>query len=400
MRIGSLQLESNLFLSPLAGYTNLPFRLVLREIGGVGLCTTDLVNARSLLEKNKKAFKLIETRPADSPLAVQLFGSVPEEMRDAAAYLESIGIASVDINMGCPVRKVCNVGGGSAMMTEFDKTAALVRGMVNAVKIPVTAKMRLGWDDENLTAPDLARTLEDVGVAAIFVHGRTREQGFGGTVNLAGIRAVVQAVKTIPVIGNGDIITPQAAKKMLDETGCAGVSIGRGAFYNPWIFQHTLQYLQVFRSSRRQSALNSNRTGENNEPTHVGCYDENENAFPPEPTFPERVRVMCRHLDLMIEVFGEELGCRMFRKVAPWYAKRFGPSHVFNKRVVQVATRAEFHAVLDEYTKWRQQFLDSRGELLPRFQLPPMVASFMQADAPAVARRENIPVPKGPVEVW
>ena len=118
--------------------------------------------------------------------------------------------------------------------------------MVNAVKIPVTAKMRLGWDDENFTAPDLARALEDAGVAAIFVHGRTREQGFGGTVNLAGIRAVVAAVKTIPVIGNGDIITPQAAKKMLDETGCAGVSIGRGAFYDPWIFQHTLEYLRIF----------------------------------------------------------------------------------------------------------------------------------------------------------
>jgi nifR3 family TIM-barrel protein len=397
MRIGSLQLESNLFLSPLAGYTNLPFRLVLREIGGVGLCTTDLVNARSLLEKNKKAFKLIETRPADSPLAVQLFGSVPEEMRDAAAYLESIGIASVDINMGCPVRKVCNVGGGSAMMTEFDKTAALVRGMVNAVKIPVTAKMRLGWDDENLTAPDLARTLEDVGVAAIFVHGRTREQGFGGTVNLAGIRAVVQAVKTIPVIGNGDIITPQAAKKMLDETGCAGVSIGRGAFYNPWIFQHTLQYLKTFRRDELHESQNSST------PDKVGdsCNSSlRTGELPPEPTFSERVRVMCRHLDLMIEIFGEDLGCRMFRKVAPWYAKRFGPSHVFNKRVVQVATRAEFHAVLAEYMQWRQQFLDERGELLPRFQLPPMVASFMQADVPVAARRENIPVPKGPVEVW
>src|ERR1044071_2912458 len=197
MHLGSLTLRANLFLSPLAGYTNLPFRLVVREIGGVGLCTTDLVNARSLLEKNPKALKLIETRPADSPLAVQLFGSVPEEMRDAAAYLESIGVASVDINMGCPVKKVCKVGGGSAMMTELDKTARLVRGMVEAVKIPVTAKMRLGWDNDNLTAPDLARTLEDVGVAAIFVHGRTREQGFGGMVNLAGIRAVVRAVKRI-----------------------------------------------------------------------------------------------------------------------------------------------------------------------------------------------------------
>jgi len=367
VRIGSLQLESNLFLSPLAGYTNLPFRLVVREVGGVGLCTTDLVNARSLLEKNPRALKLIETRAGDSPLAVQLFGSVPEEMRDAAAILESLGVASVDINMGCPVKKVCKVGGGSAMMTELDKTAALVRGMVNAVKIPITAKMRLGWDEANLTAPDLARALEDVGVAAIFVHGRTREQGFGGTVNLAGIRKVVEALKTIPVIGNGDIVTPLAAKKMLDETGCAGVSMGRGAFYDPWIFRRTLAYV---------------KTGE----------------LPAEPTFEERVRVMCRHLDLMIEVFGEELGCRMFRKVAPWYAKRFGPANVFNKRVVQVSTRAEFHAVLVDYTQWRKQFLDERGELLPRYRQAPMVASFMQE--PDATQRQNIPVPKGPVEVW
>jgi tRNA-dihydrouridine synthase B len=367
MRFGSLHLKSNLFLSPLAGYTNLPFRLALREVGGLDLATTDLVNARSLLEKNHKAFKLIETTPADRPLAVQLFGSVPEEMRDAALYLESIGISSIDINMGCPVRKVCKVGGGSAMMTELDKTSALVKGMVEAVKIPVTAKMRLGWDDENLTAPELSRALEDVGIAAIFVHGRTREQGFSGTVNLRGIRAVAEAVRTIPVIGNGDVITPQAAKMMFDETGCAGVSIGRGAFYNPWIFAHTQHYIE---------------TGE----------------LLPEPAFEERVRVMCRHLDLMVEVFGEELGCRMFRKVAPWYSKRFGPANEFNKKVVQVSTRAGFHEILDRYVKWRVQFLDEHGQLKANYRPPPMVASFMQE--PAVAQREHIPVPKGPVEVW
>src|SRR5450432_3529476 len=394
MRIGSLQLNSNLFLSPLAGYTNLPFRLVVREVGGVGLCTTDLVNARSLLEKNHKALKLIETSPADSPLAVQLFGSVPEEMRDAAIYLESFGVQSIDINMGCPVKKVVKVGGGSAMMTELDKTAALVRGMVNAVKIPVTAKMRLGWDDDNHTAPDLARALEDAGVAAIFVHGRTREQGFAGTVNLAGIRKVVAAVKNIPVIGNGDIITPQAAKVMFDETGCTGVSIGRGAFYDPWIFKRTLHFLGGAGSPQ---------------PVENGALGVTRPTLPPEPSFAERVRVMCRHLDLIVEVFGEELGCRMFRKVAPWYAKRFGPCHEFNKRVVQISTRAEFHDVLENYIRWRRQFLDEHGELLPRFQQPPMVASFMRAqsrcnaakaDEPASTQREQIPVPKGPVEVW
>lgn len=367
MRLGPLTLSSNLFLSPLAGYTNLPFRLVVRKIGGVALCTTDLVNARSLLERRSKAFKLIETRPEDSPLSVQLFGSVPEEMRDAAELLEARGVASIDINMGCPVKKVCKVGGGSAMMTELARTTHLVREMINAVRIPVTAKMRLGWDDQNITAPDLARSLEDAGVAAIFIHGRTREQGFGGAVNLAGIRAVVEAVKGIPVIGNGDVITPRAAKLMFDQTGCAGVSIGRGAFYNPWIFQQTLHYLS---------------TGE----------------LQAEPSFEQRVSVMCRHFELMVEVFGETLGCRMFRKVAPWYARRFGPANEFNKRVVLVASRAQFYEILETYRTWRRQFLDAAGELLPRFQLAPMVASFMRDGHGAATGR--IPVPKGPVEVW
>jgi tRNA-dihydrouridine synthase B len=326
-----------------------------------------------------------------------LFGSVPEEMRDAAQILESAGFAAVDVNMGCPVRKVCSVGGGSAMMTELVKTAALVQGMVRAVKIPVTAKMRLGWDDQSITAPDLARALEDAGAAAIFVHGRTRQQGFGGTVNLAGIRAVVRAVKHIPVIGNGDIITPAAAKIMFDENGCAGVSIGRGAFYNPWIFQHTLQHLKTS-SSGRESAPTLNLTTENNEPTHVGCYEKKDGALPPEPTFAERVRVMCRHLDLMIEVFGEGRGCRMFRKIAPWHARRFGPGHEFNRCVVQISTRAEFHDVLEHYLRWRRQFLDENGELQPRFRPPPLVASFMRD--PASAPREHLPVPKGPVNTW
>jgi tRNA-dihydrouridine synthase B len=367
MQFGGLKLASNLFLSPLAGYTNLPFRLVVREAGGVGLATTDLVNARSLLERRGKALKLIETRPADSPLAVQVFGSKPEEMRDAAAYLESLGIAAIDINMGCPVRKVCRVGGGSAMMTELEKTARLVRGMAEAAKIPITAKMRLGWDDENITAPDLARALEDAGAAAVFVHGRTREQGFSGVVNLEGIRRVVAAVKTIPVIGNGDITTPEAAKVMFERTGCAGVSIGRGAFYNPWIFQHIHLYME---------------TG----------------TQPPEPSFAERVRVMTRHLELMIEVFGEEHGCRMFRKVAPWYSKRFGPANEFNKNVVRIHSRAEFQNALDHYLRWRQQFLDEDGKLEARFQPAPMTPSFLAP--PGTASQPAIPVPKGPVELW
>jgi tRNA-dihydrouridine synthase B len=370
LRIGRLELRSNLFLSPLAGYTNLPFRRVVRELGGVDLCTTDLVNARSLLERNRKALKLVETHETDRPLAVQLFGSVPEEMRDAAVFLQEQGVDSIDINMGCPVRKVCRVGGGSAMMTELDRTAGLVRGMVAALRIPVTAKMRLGWDDENITAPDLARALEDAGVAAVFVHGRTREQGFTGSVNLRGIRAVVQAVRSIPVIGNGDVTTPEAAALMLRETGCAGVSIGRGAFYDPWIFRRTLQHLQ---------------TGE----------------LSPEPSLEERIRIMNRHLDLMIEVFGEEHGCVMFRKVAPWYSRRFGPVAEFNKRVVRLGSRAEFNEILDGYLRWRRQFCDEDGSLLPRYRPAPMTLNFnLETDDPPSTTRTGIPVPRGPVEVW
>ncbi len=370
LRIGRLDLRSNLFLSPLAGYTNLPFRRVVRELGGVDLCTTDLVNARSLLERNRKALKLIETHETDRPLAVQLFGSVPEEMRDAAVFLQEQGVDSIDINMGCPVRKVCRVGGGSAMMTELDRTARLVRGMVDALRIPVTAKMRLGWDEENLTAPDLARSLEDAGLAAVFVHGRTREQGFSGSVNLRGIRAVVQAVRSIPVIGNGDVTTPEAAACMLRETGCSGVSIGRGAFYDPWIFRRTRQHLL---------------TGE----------------VSPEPGLEERIRIMNRHLDLMIEVFGEEHGCVMFRKVAPWYSRRFGPVAEFNKRVVRLVSQAEFHAIVADYLRWRVQFCDDRGELLPRYRPTPLARGYLAADGdPPSTTRTQIPVPRGPVEVW
>jgi tRNA-dihydrouridine synthase B len=370
VRLGPYELASNLFLSPLAGYTNLPMRLTVRELGGLAWATTDLVNARSLLERNPTALKLVASAPADRPFAVQLFGSVPEEMRDAAVVCQELGAESVDINMGCPVKKVVKIGGGSAMMTELDKTAALVRGMIAAVKIPVTAKMRLGWDDDNLTAPDLARVLEDTGVAAVFVHGRTRAQGFAGTVNLAGIRAVVAAVKTIPVIGNGDVTTPEAARHMLAETGCAGVSIGRGAFYDPWIFRRTDHLL---------------RTGE----------------LLPEPDFAERLRVLGRHFDRYIEFYGEEHGARLFRKVAPWYARRFGPSKPFKRRIITIKSRADFEAAVAEYLEWRRPFCDERGVLLEKYAPGPLVASFMRdPDDPESVSRESIPVPKGPVDVW
>ena len=365
VRIGPYTLSSNLFLSPLAGYTNLPMRLTVRELGGLGWATTDLVNARSLIEGNPAAMRLVATREEDRPLAVQLFGSVAEEMRDAAVRCQELGVQAVDINMGCPVKKVTKIGGGSAMMADLERTVSLVQGMVSAVRIPVTAKMRLGWDEENITAPELARALEGAGVAAIFVHGRTRAQGFSGKVNLGGIRAVVDAVKAIPVIGNGDVMTPEAAGHMIRETGCAGVGIGRGAFYDPWIFRRTEAYL---------------RTGD----------------AQAEAGFDERVRVMRSHFDRYCEFFGEAHGARLFRKVAPWYSKGFGPAKAFRQRVHTIGSKADFEGAIGEYMAWRSRFCDGAGELLPEYRMKPMVASFMDGGEST----RGIPVPKGPVELW
>jgi nifR3 family TIM-barrel protein len=365
VRLGPYNLSSNLFLSPLAGYTNLPMRLTVRELGGLGWATTDLVNARSLIEGNPAAMRLVASCGEDRPLAVQLFGSVDGEMRDAAVKCQELGVQAVDINMGCPVRKVTKIGGGSAMMTDFRGTVKLVETMVSAVKIPVTAKMRLGWDSENITAPELARALEGAGIAAVFVHGRTRAQGFSGKVNLEGIRAVVEAVRSIPVIGNGDVTTPEAAKHMIEATGCSGVGIGRGAFYDPWIFRRTEAFL---------------RTGK----------------LQAEAGFEERLRVMRRHFERYCEFFGEEHGARLFRKVAPWYAKRFGPAKAFKQRVHTIGSKADFEAAIAEYLEWRSRFCDAAGELLQEYRMKPMVASFMDEGVEI----GGIPVPRGPIEWW
>ena len=229
----SCAIPSRFFLAPLAGYTSLAFRLAVRGCGGLGLATTDLVNARSLIEGRRRALELAETCDEDRPLSIQIYGAVTAEMEQAARWVEAQGVPAVDINMGCPVRKVVKGGGGSALMCQMDRAVDLVGAVVASVKVPVTVKMRLGWDDESLTAPDLARAFEQVGVAGVIIHGRTREQGFKGSVNRAGIRAVVEAVERIPVVANGDIRTIADAAATFAETGCAAISIGRGALANP-----------------------------------------------------------------------------------------------------------------------------------------------------------------------
>lgn len=345
--LGKLQLQSRYFLAPLAGYTNLPFRSVVRELGGLGLATTDLVNARALLQKSAKTMDLIATNSEDRPVAFQIYGSDPNYMAEAAKWLVDHGASVIDINMGCPVQKITKNGGGSAMMCNRDGTLGVVDAVVQAIDIPVTVKMRLGWDDNSLSAPELARSFENLGVAAVIIHGRTREQGFGGQVNLEGIRAVVEAVDSMPVIGNGDVRSIADAQRMFAETGCAGISIGRGALLNPWIFQQLVEF---------------DTTGTVGEP----------------PSYQARLDIMARHFDRLWEQRGEWFACLAFRKVANWYCKVLKPGKDFQQQLVNIGNPAIFHDIVAT--------LRDRGA--PKHWRPWGVAS------------ESIAVPKGPISHW
>jgi tRNA-dihydrouridine synthase B len=347
LRWGSLDLSSRYLLAPLAGYTTLAFRLAVRRLGGLGLATTDLVNARALLLASRRTMELIQTCPEDRPVAVQIYGSVAEEMRDAAQWLQDYGVSSVDINMGCPVHKVVRGGGGSAMMCDAGKTINLVRTVVEAVRLPVSVKMRLGWDDQSWSAPFFARQFEQAGVAGVTIHGRTRAQGFGGTVNLDGIRAVVEAVERIPVVGNGDVRSLADADHMLRVTGCAGIAIGRGALLNPWIFAQLC---------RREATC---------EPGPGGTYSE-------------RVEFMDRHFHLLVEHRGEHFGCLTFRKVANWYCRVLRPGRDIQQQLVRIETAAQFEAIVEE--------LRERGRLRPN-------PEWLEGEP-------IIPVPQGPNERW
>lgn len=344
---GSLRLSSRYLLSPLAGFTNLPFRRVLREIGGVGLCTTDLVSARALLEQSPKSMQLIETSPVDSPYAVQIFGPVASEMRQAAQFLEEYGVDSIDINMGCPVDRITKGGAGSAMMCSTSQTLNLVQSVVEAVKLPVTVKMRLGWDNSQLTAPRFAREFEQIGVVAVAIHGRTREQGFSGNVNRDGIRQVVDAVDQIPVIGNGDILNVHDAERMFRETGCQGISIGRGALANPWIFRQLVEW---------------ETTGESRPP---GNFDE-------------RLSLMLKQLGYLEEQVGTARAVVMFRKMGHWYLKGMRVHKTLRHQFQIAKDRLDLEKVIEEIR----------------------IAGPVGGARTGVLPEMHIPVPSGPVEKW
>lgn len=308
LTIGQLVLASRYVLAPLAGYTNLAFRRIVRELGGLGLATTDLVNARGLLSQNTKSLKLIETCQQDRPYAVQLFGADPMSLRDAAQWLEARGeVSAIDLNLGCPVPKVTKQGAGAGLLCNTAKAVELVRTVVEAVSLPVTVKMRLGWDDTHWSAPELAREFEAIGVAAITIHGRTRAQGFSGKVNLQGIRAVVEAVSKIPILGNGDVCDLISGVRMLRDTGCHGLSIGRGALANPWIFRQF---------------------------SHWETYG----SWPPPGNAQERLILMRRQLDYLAELHTMHRAIPMFRKMAHWYLKSLGIPAELRNELQQAST--------------------------------------------------------------
>jgi tRNA-dihydrouridine synthase B len=346
MFLGPLSLPSRFSLAPLAGYTNLAFRLAVREQGGLGLATTDLINARALLQVSRRTLELLSTCPADRPLAVQLYGANADEMCAAARWLEEYGVSAVDINMGCPVHKVTRGGGGSALLCDAGKTIDLVRRVVEAVRLPVTVKMRLGWDEASLSAPFFAREFEQAGVAAVTIHGRTRAQGFSGQVNLDGIRAVVERVQRIPVIGNGDVRTVADAERML-RTGCAGIAIGRGALLNPWLFGQLCRW----------------QSGEDTGPA---------------PGYEQRLNFMSRHFHLLVADRGERFGCLNFRKVANWYCRVLRPGREVQQRLVRLESAAEFDEIVAR---------------VRRAGPPRDWQTWLETESP-------IRVPSGPVEHW
>jgi len=340
--IGQRLMPSRYFLAPLAGYTQLAFRRSIRQLGGLGLATTDLVQATMLLSGRQKSMDLIETTGDDSPLSIQIFSGIREDLIRAAKWLEDHGYNGIDINMGCPMAKVNGSGGGARLMCDNDGACSVVESVVNAVDIPVTVKMRLGWDRENITAPALAHEFEQLGAAAITIHGRTRQQGFHGNVNLDGIAATVAAVNNIPIIGNGDVLTPEDAFSMRRKTGCAAVAIGRGAMLDPWLFRK--------------------------------IDDAVRNREQREPTPKEQIDFLRSHFAMMYQQH-DEYSCTLFRKFAAWYGQKLGIPDDLEDRLRRFCS-------MDEFTEIVNQIEQRHGERL------------------STVPTALIKVPNGPNERW
>ena len=314
LKIGNVELENNLILAPMAGVTDLPYRLICRSMG-CGMVVTEMVSAKAILYKNKNTKTLLEVLPQERPAAVQLFGSDPDILGEIAAQIEDGPYDMIDFNMGCPVPKIVGNGEGSALMREPKKVEQILSSMVRHVKKPVTVKFRKGFNDTSVNAVEIAKIAESCGVAAVAVHGRTREQYYSGKADWEIIRQVKEAVK-IPVIGNGDVFQPEDAEAMLEQTGCDGVMIGRGAKGNPWIFSRTQHYLE---------------TGE----------------IPPGPSVAEIRDMILHHGSLLSQYKGEKMAMREMRKHMAWYTAGLPHSAALRNEINQIETLDEMKQLLE-----------------------------------------------------
>ena len=314
LRIGNTVLENNVILAPMAGVTDLPFRVLCRE-QGAGCVVTEMVSAKAVLYNNKNTRELLQIDPAERPAAVQLFGSEPDIMAEIAARLEEGPYDYIDVNMGCPVPKIVNNGEGSALMKNPERAKEVLTAMVKAVKKPVTVKFRKGFNDLSVNAVEFAKMAESCGAAAVAVHGRTREQYYSGKADWDIIRQVKEAVR-IPVIGNGDIFTPEDAGRMLKETGCDGIMVARGAKGNPWLFGRINHYLD---------------TGE----------------VLPGPSMAEIKAMILRHGRMLVQFKGEGVAMREMRGHMAWYTKGMPHSATLRNEINQVETLEGFVELLD-----------------------------------------------------
>ena len=348
LRIGDVRLPTNLLLAPIAGYCDLAFRTICREWGGVGLACTDLLSPQGLLRGTATSLDLAKTNDFDKPVGMQLYGSDPEIMAEGARWAVEHGATVVDINMGCPVKKVTKKDGGSKLLTDLSRAVAIAERVVRELErvplsdeewakrqgggeiiagrrvVPLTCKMRLCWYDADYKAgkacsPHLARALADVGVAAVTVHGRTTEMKFSGECQREGIARVVEAVDgRIPVIGNGDVREPHDAVSMMRETGCQGVMIGRGALSTPWLFRDAWTLIS-------------------------------EGYVPAPPTEEEIIGTMRRFFDLMRQYRDDRYAMFQINRRVAWFAKRLGPCRPFREAVRTARTPEEVYAALDGY---------------------------------------------------